>query len=703
MAINVPTYREQTVNQSPVSGQKQNIDAPAAAFGGATADALVQAGTAISRLGDQWNRKAINLSEENNELYALQEKTAIDTQANDMLYNPETGLLTQKGRNALGAPKQTDAFFNEIQKKYDARTDLNPSVRQMINKQLIEQRARYGDVARRYQLQEYTSYKNDTLNSSMKSNLNDITLNYMDDKNFQQKADENFKLLQSRATSEGWDDSKLEYEKKVAYAQMRGAQIEAMMSSGDPQKIVIAQRVYNEARNRGQMEDFETASKVEAMLQKAVPKAAADVAFQGGRSAVSGDRDVINFVIDKQEGGDKVIYDTGGETKFGISKKTFKDVDVKNLTREQAIDIYKKDYWNAYKIGDLPDNMQLIAFDTVVNHSSPFSEKVVKAIQSGAGTDEILNMRLHEYQRLAQNEKYAPSYNGWVNRLKSLKEQQGAWDANSVYATAAELEKKYKGSGQEFIKLYETDRDNKAAVKKANHDDVQTKIQDIVYQNNGDYTKVPVELRSQAASMGIDYTKYKGVSNPEMVNQIDAMTSDELFNLDLNDPAIAQELSFDKRQEIEAKQKELAKPENKFMADTIDDVVGYYFQAQKGDPTSKSNKQSVAEMKNYVAFSVQKMRDGGKVPTKADVTKIAAEYLNLRKDAGLGTVGIKAIPDDRRLQIENYLLQTGEEPTNAKVAQIYLEWVQTKKIDETEVKQTPPSTGRNVWQILTQN
>lgn len=38
--------------------------------------------------------------------------------------------------------------------------------------------------------------------------------------------------------------------------------------------------------------------------------------------------------------------DPGGETKFGITKRTYPDLDIKTLTREQAIEIYRRDFWN---------------------------------------------------------------------------------------------------------------------------------------------------------------------------------------------------------------------------------------------------------------------------------------------------------------------------------------------------------------------
>lgn len=39
------------------------------------------------------------------------------------------------------------------------------------------------------------------------------------------------------------------------------------------------------------------------------------------------------------------VNDPGGETKFGICKRSYPRLDIKNLTREKAIEIYYSDFW----------------------------------------------------------------------------------------------------------------------------------------------------------------------------------------------------------------------------------------------------------------------------------------------------------------------------------------------------------------------
>jgi lysozyme family protein len=49
--------------------------------------------------------------------------------------------------------------------------------------------------------------------------------------------------------------------------------------------------------------------------------------------------------------------DHGGATNFGISQRQYPDLDIKKLTREDAIAIYRRDWWQAYGYGQIKDMM----------------------------------------------------------------------------------------------------------------------------------------------------------------------------------------------------------------------------------------------------------------------------------------------------------------------------------------------------------
>lgn len=59
--------------------------------------------------------------------------------------------------------------------------------------------------------------------------------------------------------------------------------------------------------------------------------------------------------------------DPGGETKWGISKRSYPHLDIKNLTREEAIEIYYNDFWLKVHTDVLPDAMDYQLLDSAVN------------------------------------------------------------------------------------------------------------------------------------------------------------------------------------------------------------------------------------------------------------------------------------------------------------------------------------------------
>jgi lysozyme family protein len=59
--------------------------------------------------------------------------------------------------------------------------------------------------------------------------------------------------------------------------------------------------------------------------------------------------------------------DPGGETKFGISKRSYPDVNIAALTLDDAKAIYRRDYWRRVKADEIPEELRFIVFDAAVN------------------------------------------------------------------------------------------------------------------------------------------------------------------------------------------------------------------------------------------------------------------------------------------------------------------------------------------------
>ena len=97
--------------------------------------------------------------------------------------------------------------------------------------------------------------------------------------------------------------------------------------------------------------------------------------------------EIIEKVLEHEGGYVNDPKDLGGETKYGITKRFYPDVDIKNLTIEQATEIYKKDYWDKNKVESLPQNLWHIYFDMCVNMGKRTAVKVLQRAANNKGRD----------------------------------------------------------------------------------------------------------------------------------------------------------------------------------------------------------------------------------------------------------------------------------------------------------------------------
>ena len=157
--------------------------------------------------------------------------------------------------------------------------------------------------------------------------------------------------------------------------------------------------------------------------------------------------DFIEPLIER-EGGEKIVVDTGGTTKYGVSEKgTGLSADeIKSLTKRQAIEIYRKHYYVPSKCNRLPDHLQEAFFDSVVNQGISRATKILQtaanhknykgskiAVDGRIGNQTLKAVQNLESERfrafrvlhyasitIKRPDKYEKYYYGWFRRALSL-------------------------------------------------------------------------------------------------------------------------------------------------------------------------------------------------------------------------------------------------------------------------------------------
>lgn len=140
----------------------------------------------------------------------------------------------------------------------------------------------------------------------------------------------------------------------------------------------------------------------------------------------------VGMIIKRIEGGYvNDPSDPGGETKFGISKSAYPNLDIANLTEGQAIQLYLDDYWNKSGCDSLPVGMDLWVFDGAINHGVGEAIKLLQGVVGVAQDGVIGPVTAAAAMKLVEPEMYlvarfqhymglagwAHDNAGWMKRL----------------------------------------------------------------------------------------------------------------------------------------------------------------------------------------------------------------------------------------------------------------------------------------------
>jgi len=134
--------------------------------------------------------------------------------------------------------------------------------------------------------------------------------------------------------------------------------------------------------------------------------------------------------------------DPGGETMYGITKRDYPHLDIKNLSREKADDIFFYDYWEMSSAERLPEPAFISYFDSVVNtgrrQANKFLQRALGVVADGVVgpvtlraaekanpvelANKIIDQRQTFYENLTESRpKLKVFLRGWTNRNNNLR------------------------------------------------------------------------------------------------------------------------------------------------------------------------------------------------------------------------------------------------------------------------------------------
>jgi len=123
----------------------------------------------------------------------------------------------------------------------------------------------------------------------------------------------------------------------------------------------------------------------------------------------------IEFVFAEEGGYVDDSQDSGGRTKFGVSQSAYPDLDIPNLTRAKAKEIYRTDYWQRSGANSQQWPLCLVVLDTAVLHG--VGQARSWAAESDGNVWRYLALRMASYTAMQSWHFHGA---GWCNRVARL-------------------------------------------------------------------------------------------------------------------------------------------------------------------------------------------------------------------------------------------------------------------------------------------
>lgn len=162
---------------------------------------------------------------------------------------------------------------------------------------------------------------------------------------------------------------------------------------------------------------------------------------------------IMDFILDEEDGYQVDPEDngnwTGGKkglgelkgTKFGISAASYPRLDIKNLSEQDALEIYRDDYWEPICGDSLPEGIDLMVMDCAVNQGVMVAKRALQeacgvkmdgiigpvTLRAALGGNVLSTLGKVRAMRYVGNIKFNRYGDGWMIRLFRCMELATIW------------------------------------------------------------------------------------------------------------------------------------------------------------------------------------------------------------------------------------------------------------------------------------
>lgn len=513
---------------------------------------------ALDKSAGELNQAAI-IRARQERMEALQDtiarKNQFDKGVMNLMYGDGTpdnpGLLSLKGANARGADKTFEGGIDAL--KQQAMNGVNnPYAARELGNQMNTAELTHLQALKEHMARESMAYSGELANTTNALGTENIARAPADEDLFQQNLAQKIQSKTTAARLAGAKDGDPMIQDAIqsATGEAVSARLKTMFDNPSPAVQATAYKLWTDRFSKVGM-DYKNYQAMDDLAKKFAPMAVAMDGFHDYSQhhfAGSDPEDIIRFVQGTApgtglEGGSKTVTDVNGyKAQFGLNKQWNDDLDIGNLTSDQAVAAAKARYWDKNKIGDLPPAMQAAAFDTY--YLMPPKQAALLIEEAGNNPQRLLALREARFKELHDQDpdKYNDDVlNSWMRRNRALGAKMEDHPMNVM--DAQDYSKSLPPAAQEkFMSLVE----NHNAQFAAQHDQAIKATMDagldFIMKNGKGYDAMPLSMQDQIDKLGMtqqfkDY-KNRADSDPSAVTALNAMDPAKFVKEDLNVPGV---------------------------------------------------------------------------------------------------------------------------------------------------------------------
>jgi hypothetical protein len=379
--------------------------------------------TGMTRLAEAVGEYARQAKEKGDQIALLDAQRQLDEWEAVNIFDPSTGILAKKGRDAIGAPQKLLGDYDKFITQLDG-TLSNDAQRMAMQKMAVSRRDGLMRTGYTHERGEMNFVAQETRDTTVKTGQNRAALNYNNPAVVESSINNAKAAELAFARVQGLPDESITQRLLEIESEARIGVLNRM-ADNDPRAaidyfkthqnkfsatdLLVAERLIKPAERK-----YKAVDAAQAALGSVMPKTSRDEII-----------DFVSILPDSLEGGDKTVADGDGMARFGINSAAHPDVNLEELTPEKARAFYVEKYWKRFNLDDQPATMRLAAFQFLIQNETEGK----KAIEQANGDPrKLLELQTDFYRRLVKQdpEKYSKNFDGWMSRVARTEAQIAA-------------------------------------------------------------------------------------------------------------------------------------------------------------------------------------------------------------------------------------------------------------------------------------